>query len=250
MQPVPAPASPPWLVTTGQQAPQTVERLLRSLPDWFGVESSIVDYVASAAKLPTYLAWPAANQAAPRAAQDAVGVLLAARHFAAAAEIYLMAVDQAVHRRGVGRAMVEALERDLARDRVRLLQVKTLGPSDPDPGYQRTRLFYQAMGFEPLEEITGLWPDNPSLIMVKTLALPGDIEGTIDAGHNRDVQRGEHAGRQVEVGKARLGVRSLRVHRARVLDQRREEQVRAAGVDDHGIAECGPPRDQPEVAWR
>src|SRR5215831_5756193 len=181
MQPVPAPAGPPWLVTFGQQAPQTVERLLRSLPDWFGVESSIIDYVASAAKLPTYLAWPApaAGRAAPRAAQDAVGVLLAARHFPAAAEIYLMAVDQAVHRRGVGRAMVEALERDLAQERVRLLQVKTLGPSDPDPGYQRTRLFYQAMGFEPLEEITGLWPDNPSLIMVKALALPGDVEGTV-----------------------------------------------------------------------
>jgi len=248
MQPVPAPASPPWLVTTGQQAPQTVERLLRSLPDWFGVESSIVDYVASATKLPTYLAWPAANQAAPRAAQDAVGVLLAARHFAAAAEIYLMAVDQAVHRRGVGRAMVEALESDLARDRVRLLQVKTLGPSDPDPGYQRTRLFYQAMGFEPLEEITGLWPDNPSLIMVKTLALSGDVEGAIDA--TIGIAAGERGGRQVEVGKARLGVRSLRVQRARVLDQRREEQVRAAGVDDHRIAECGLSRDQPEVAWR
>src|SRR5215469_308628 len=171
MQPVPAPASPRWLVTTGRHAPQTVERLLRSLPDWFGVESSIVDYIASAARLPTYLAWPAGDQDGLRAEHDAVGVLLAARHFPAAAEIYLMAVDKAVHRRGVGRAMVEALERDLARDHVRLLQVKTLGPSDPDAGYRRTRLFYQAMGFEPLEEITGLWPGNPSLIMVKTIAL-------------------------------------------------------------------------------
>jgi GNAT superfamily N-acetyltransferase len=214
MQPVPAPASPPWLVTTGQQAPQAVERLLRSLPEWFGIESSIVYYVASAAKLPTYLAWPAADQDAPRTEHHAVGALLAARHFPAAAEIYLMAVDRAVHRRGVGRAMVAAVERDLARDGVRLLQVKTLGPSDPDAGYRQTLLFYPAMGFEPLEEITGLWPDNPSLIMVKTLALPGNIEGAIDAGHDRDVQRGEHPRQQVEVGQARLGVRSLRVHRA------------------------------------
>jgi len=179
VQPVPAPARPRWLVTTGRQAPHTVERLLRSLPEWFGIESSIVDYVASAAKLPTYLAWPAGGQDAPRAEHDAVGALLAARHFPAAAEIYLMAVDRAVHRQGVGRAMVEALESDLAGDRVRLLQVKTLGPSDPDAGYRKTRLFYQAMGFEPLEEITGLWPGNPSLIMVKPLALPGDVEGTI-----------------------------------------------------------------------
>jgi GNAT superfamily N-acetyltransferase len=214
VQPVRVPAPRPWLVTSGQQAPPTVERLLRSLPEWFGVESSVVDYVASAARLPTYLAWPAGEQDAPGAQRDAVGALLAARHFPAAAEIYLMAVDPAMHRCGVGRALVEALERDLARDGVRLLQVKTLGPSDSDTGYRRTRLFYQAMGFEPLEEITGLWPDNPCLIMVKTLALPGNVERTIDAGHDGNVQRGERPGPQDEAGQASLSGRGLRVDRA------------------------------------
>jgi hypothetical protein len=52
---------------------------------------------------------------------------------------------------------------------VRLLQVKTLGPADPDPGYDRTRRFCLSLGFEPLEEIHGLWPDNPCLVMVKVL---------------------------------------------------------------------------------
>ncbi len=80
-----------------------------------------------------------------------------------------MAVDPAEHRHGAGRALVTALERDLIADGVRLLQVKTLGPSRPDAGYARTRKFYQAMGFEPVEEITGLWPENPCLIMVKPL---------------------------------------------------------------------------------
>lgn len=178
MQPVPAPPRTPWIVTSGLQVPEAVDRLLRSLPEWFGIESSIVDYVAAAARLPTYLAWASGKQDASGAERQAAGALLAARHFAAAAEIYLMAVDRAVHRRGVGRALVEALERDLAADGVRLLQVKTLGPSEPDAGYRRTRLFYQAMGFEPLEEITGLWPGNPCLIMVKALALPGDVAMT------------------------------------------------------------------------
>jgi len=129
-------------------------------------------YVAAAADLPTYLAWSASDAAAAAEGRQAVGVLLAARHFPAAAEIYLMAVDRASHRRGVGRALVDALERDLKADRVRLLQVKTLGPTDPDIGYQRTRQFYTSLGFEPLEEIVGLWPGNPCLIMVKTLTLP------------------------------------------------------------------------------
>jgi len=159
-----AAAGSPWIVTSGEQAPETVERLLRALPGWFGIESSVVEYVADAARLATYLARPGDGAGRP------VGVLLAARHFPGAAEIHLMAVDPAAHRSGVGRALVQALERDLAAEQVRLLQVKTLGPSAADPGYRKTRLFYEAMGFAPLEEITGLWPGNPCLIMVKVLS--------------------------------------------------------------------------------
>jgi GNAT superfamily N-acetyltransferase len=141
-----------------------VDRLLRTLPGWFGIESSNVGYVAAARTLPTYLAWPAYQ-----ADGQPAGVLLAERHFPAAAEIHLLAVQPDLHRRGAGRALVEALERDLTAEGVRLLQVKTLGPSDSDAGYKLTRQFYLAMGFEPLEEITGLWPGNPCLIMVKPL---------------------------------------------------------------------------------
>jgi GNAT superfamily N-acetyltransferase len=158
-----------WRVTSGERAPETVNRLLRSLPGWFGIESSIVDYVAKAHDLPTYLAWPPEEAIVPAAEQQPVGVLLAARHFPVAAEIYLMAVEPAVHRRGVGRALVEALENDLIADAVELLQVKTLGPSHPDAGYARTRQFYASMGFRPLEEIHDLWPGNPCLILVKAL---------------------------------------------------------------------------------
>lgn len=164
-----------WLVTSGEPAPAAVERLLRSLPQWFGIESSTAEYVRVAGELPAYLAWgpgwPPAGQAPDQSGTEhqPTGALLAMRHFPGAAEIYLMAVDPAEHRHGVGRALVRALERDLVADGVRLLQVKTLGPSHPDPGYQRTRKFYRAMGFEPMEEITGLWPEDPCLIMVKNL---------------------------------------------------------------------------------
>jgi ribosomal protein S18 acetylase RimI-like enzyme len=156
---------PGWLVTSGTPAPAAVERLLRSLPQWFGIESSTAEYIRMAGELPAYLAWGPSGSS-----QHPVGALLAVRHFPRAAEIYLLAVDPAEHRHGAGRAMVDALERDLVADGVRFLQVKTLGPSHPDPGYRRTRKFYQAVGFEPVEEITGLWPPgNPCLIMMKTL---------------------------------------------------------------------------------
>ncbi len=180
----PVPADSTWIVTSGAQSPETVRRLLGLLPAWFGIESSNAHYIEVAAELPTYLAWPEADADGrphgggrpdgaddrPDAAGEPAGVLLAARHFPGAAEIYLMAVDPALRRRGVGRALVEALECDLLADQVRLLQVKTLGPSHPDPGYAGTRMFYEGMGFAPLEEILDLWPGNPCLIMVKVLA--------------------------------------------------------------------------------
>lgn len=157
-----------------------VERLLRSLPEWFGIESAIDEYVAAARRLPAYLAWPAGEPdvgepggGEPRAGEagagQVAGVLLAVRHFPGSAEIYLMAADPAVHRRGLGRCLVQALEADLVADGVEFLQVKTLGPSRPDAGYERTRQFYAAMGFRPLEEVHGLWPENPCLIMIKAL---------------------------------------------------------------------------------
>ncbi len=140
------------------------------MPEWFGIEESNIGYVESARHLPTYLARPRPpDELAPGASQEPVGVLLANRHFPGAAEIHLIVVARSAHRLGVGRALVTALERDLVADGVTLLQVKTLGPSHPDPGYAKTRQFYAAMGFAPLEELPDLWPDNPCLIMVKTL---------------------------------------------------------------------------------
>lgn len=157
------------LITSGTRDPDAVERLLRLLPTWFGIESANAAYVTAARDLPTYLAWPASGTST---AAQPVGVLLATRHFSQSAEIHLLAVDPALHRKGIGRALVRALEADLAADGVEFLQVKTLGPSHPDAGYKLTRRFYLAMGFRPLEELHGLWdPGNPCLIMVKPLHM-------------------------------------------------------------------------------
>jgi GNAT superfamily N-acetyltransferase len=171
-----------WRVTSGEPAPDTVERLLRMLPGWFGIESSVLEYVAASRTLPAYLAWPDGRQAGQtgQAAQPG-GVLLAVRHFPVSAEIYLMAVDPARHRRGAGRALVAALEADLIAQGVEFLQVKTQGPGHPDAGYAKTRQFYTGVGFWPLEEIHGLWPGLPCLIMIKSLrrggpaGLPGSL---------------------------------------------------------------------------
>ncbi len=136
------------------------EQTLRALPEWFGIETALIEYVRDTQTHPT---WIAQRDGGP------VGFITVRRHNPHAAEIHCMAVRPEAHRTGIGRAMVQFVERGLMDQGVRLMQVKTLGPSRPSEHYQRTRCFYEALGFIPLEEITNLWPGNPCLILVKAL---------------------------------------------------------------------------------
>ena len=54
---------------------------------------------------------------------------------------------------------------------VEFLQVKTLSGKHPDEGYKKTRAFYLADGFRPLEEFPNLWGlENPALQLIKVVA--------------------------------------------------------------------------------
>ena len=52
---------------------------------------------------------------------------------------------------------------------VECLQVKTMGPSKPNAEYGRTTHFYESRGFVGLEEVTGLCPRLPMLIVIKRI---------------------------------------------------------------------------------
>lgn len=140
--------------------PEAAARILASLPEWFGIPEANGHYVEAAGTMPSYLAI---------AGDTTVGVLLLPQHSDGAAEVYLIAVERAWRGHGVGSALLAAAEADLATRGVRLLQVKTLGPSRPHEGYAETRAFYERRGFLPLEELHGFWDQNPCLIMVKPL---------------------------------------------------------------------------------
>ena len=132
------------------------ESVLRDLPDWFGIEEATAAYVRDIAELPTF----------------AIGddAFLAVKiHMPTAAEVYVMGVRPTHHREGLGTRLLTAAEDYLRERGIEYLQVKTLGPSLPDEGYERTRRFYETRGFVPLEEIHGLWEDNPCLLLVKRL---------------------------------------------------------------------------------
>ena len=137
------------------------EPILRSLPAWFGVEKAIVNYSAEIDHLPTWLACEA---------EQVIGFLSLKQHTPYAAEIYVMGLLPEVHRKGIGRALICQAQEWLKSLGVEYLQVKSLGPSDGDENYVKTRAFYAAMGFRPLEEFKQIWDEhNPCLIMVKRI---------------------------------------------------------------------------------
>lgn len=135
--------------------------ILRELPDWFGIPAAIDRY---AQEIPTLPTWLALND------ERTIGFLTVKRHTAVASEIYVLGLLPNYHRQGIGQRLLTHAEETLHGDGVRLLQVKTLGPSYPSAAYARTRTFYAAMGFLPLEELFDLWgADNPCLLLVKCL---------------------------------------------------------------------------------
>jgi GNAT superfamily N-acetyltransferase len=137
-------------------------QVLATLPTWFGVAESVEDYVAKADGNPTVIT---------NVESVDVGILTLVIHTPYAAEVYVMGVRPEHHRHGIGRQMLEFSETWLRERDIEYLQVKTLSPRHPDPGYVKTRDFYFAVGFRPLEEFPDLWqPENPALQMVKTLS--------------------------------------------------------------------------------
>jgi GNAT superfamily N-acetyltransferase len=132
------------------------EVVLRDLPDWFGIEEATTAYIRDVAGLPMF------------AVGDDAFIALKV-HNPRAAELYVMGVRHDRHRQGLGTSLLAAGEAYLRDRGVEYLQVKTLGPSYADPGYERTRRFYEAQGFVPLEELHDLWEANPCLLMVKRL---------------------------------------------------------------------------------
>jgi GNAT superfamily N-acetyltransferase len=143
------------LRTDSSGSGSTCREVLAALPNWFGIAEAVEDFVGAADRSPTVVA---------SLGDRDIGFLTVVRHSMYAAEVYVMGVLPEYHRRGVGRRLLARAEHEFAADGVEYLQVKTLSASHPDEGYARTRAFYLASGFRPLQEFPDLWgPENPAL---------------------------------------------------------------------------------------
>ena len=154
-------ATNPIAVVNGRGA--ICREVLEALPEWFGIPTSIESFVAAVNELPMLACFDPAG--------DVVGFISVKTHTPVAAEVYVMGVKRPWHRRGIGRALIEGVVQLAMSQGIQFLTVKTLSPLTDDPNYARTRLFYEAVGFLPIEEFPTLWgPENPCIFMLRPIS--------------------------------------------------------------------------------
>lgn len=140
---------------------EVCEKILRSLPKWFGIESSILEYIQDTERMLMFGA---------KLGSEIVGFLTLNFHNNCTAEIHVMGVLPQFHRKKVGKELVGAAEKYLLEKGYKFLSVKTLSESRPNEEYDRTRSFYYGIGFLPVEEFKTLWGEhNPCLLLIKSL---------------------------------------------------------------------------------
>lgn len=138
------------------------KKILRLLPEWFGLEDGINNYVKEAKQSLFFVS---------KVDGVANGFISITIHKHDTAEIVSMGVLKAFHGKGIGRKLVNAAEASLKEKGIKVLQVKTLGPSSDCAYYKRTRAFYSALGFLSIEENYEIWgADNPCLLMEKHIS--------------------------------------------------------------------------------
>lgn len=138
------------------------EKILRKLPEWFGIEEALAGYRTEIDSLPTFFV---------KMREKNCGFISVKEHFKESVELYVLGLLPEFHRHGIGRAAIESVTEYYRSHGVEYMQVKTVSPSNNWPEYEKTRRFYLALGFIPLEIYPVFWGDgNPCLQMIKKIS--------------------------------------------------------------------------------
>ncbi len=148
-------------ISNPQERAELCDRILRALPDWFGIERYIAEYVQNAREQPLFAAFYN---------HQAVGFVSLKLHNQYTAEILSMGVLREYHRHGLGKQLIFACEQYGREQGLRFLTVKTLDETAKVACYDITRQFYLSTGFLPLEVLQDVWNEgDPCLLLIKCI---------------------------------------------------------------------------------
>jgi ribosomal protein S18 acetylase RimI-like enzyme len=135
--------------------------IINQLPEWFGISDANKAY-AKQVQSEDFLAMTVNEKA--------IGFISVKKHNEKSAEITVMGILEAFHANGFGRILVNEMAARMKNEGVQFMTVKTLADTRECPSYEKTRRFYNSMGFVELEIINEIWgDDNPCAYMVKAL---------------------------------------------------------------------------------
>lgn len=169
-------------VSNLEEKKKLCEKILRDLPEWFGIEEAIVNYIEESAEQVMI-------------AYDSVGFVSLEETSHIAMDMHVLGVLKANHGHKIGKALIEAAESYAIQKGKSYMTVKTLSDKHPDINYKKTREFYKYMGYKALEEFPTLWGEsNPCLYMIKSLeshilSVDGNIR--LRLLHSSDYQMAE-----------------------------------------------------------
>lgn len=147
-------------VTDCNQKEMIARRVLHDLPEWFGIPDALEHYITESRKKPFLACFDNGH---------VVGFVVLHEASKDCAEIFVMGVVRAYHRKGIGRQLNAAYEDLARRSGYSYSQVKTVQMGHYEE-YDATNNFYLAMGYKEFECFPEFWDSwNPCQVYVKHL---------------------------------------------------------------------------------
>ena len=143
-----------------EEKEEIARTILNNLPEWFGLPESTEEYIINSKEMP-FFAYYKDNHY--------VGFITLKETSPFTAELFVMGVLKTYHHQKIGTKLFHQLTRYAQSKNYEFIQVKTVDAGHYDE-YDKTRLFYEQMGFKKLETFPTLWDEwNPCLIMIQSI---------------------------------------------------------------------------------
>lgn len=134
--------------------------VLEALPDWFGIPEAREEYIKDSVEKIYFCAY---NENKP------VGFLYLKETGKDTVELAVMGILKEYHRNGIGKALFSHARKAAYEKGYSFIQVKTVQMGKYEE-YDKTNLFYLALGFKEFEVFPTLWDEwNPCQIYVMAL---------------------------------------------------------------------------------
>ncbi|MFO7969485.1 MAG: GNAT family N-acetyltransferase [Bacillota bacterium] len=137
------------------------EKILRDLPEWFGIEEATKEYINTVKNYPFIACYKN---------DEAIGFYSLREENKNVLDMYVLGVLKKYHHKGIGKALQEFAEKYAREKGYKYLMVLTLAKKANNKAYLDTREFYLRMGYIDFYQNDEIFsPEDPCQIMIKCL---------------------------------------------------------------------------------